>query len=151
MMKVLMVCLGNICRSPIAEGVLRHKADQQGLDYEVDSAGTAAYHIGEQPDPRMQVTAQNHGIDISGQQARQFSFEDFEDFDIIYAMDQSNYHNILSMADTDEQKAKVKMLLNEYKPGSDMSVPDPWYGGVDGFEEVFQLVEAACDNIIATR
>jgi len=150
-MKVLMVCLGNICRSPIAEGVLRHKADQQGLDYEVDSAGTAAYHVGEQPDPRMQMTAQNHGFDISGQSARQFLFEDFERFDVIYAMDQSNYQNIVSMADNEAQRAKVKLLLNEYRPGSDMSVPDPWYGEADGFEEVFQLVEAACDNIIANR
>jgi protein-tyrosine phosphatase len=150
-MKVLMVCLGNICRSPIAEGVLRHKADQQGLNYIVDSAGTAAYHVGEPPDPRMQMTAQKHGIDISGQRARQFSFDDFDDFDIIYAMDQSNYDNIISLADTEEQKDRVKLLLNEYKPGSDMSVPDPWHGGDNGFETVFQLVKAACDNIIVNK
>jgi len=147
-MKVLMVCLGNICRSPIAEGVLRHKAELKGLDYEVDSAGTAAYHVGEQPDPRMQLTAQSHGIDISSQRARQFSIEDFDRFDIIYAMDDSNYRDIISKAETDAERAKVKLLLNEYKPGSDMAVPDPWYGGTDGFERVFQLVDAACDNII---
>ncbi|MBL4578103.1 MAG: low molecular weight phosphotyrosine protein phosphatase [Flavobacteriales bacterium] len=147
-MKVLMVCLGNICRSPIAEGVLRHKAELNGLDYKVDSAGTAAYHVGEQPDPRMQLTAQSHGIDISSQRARQFSIEDFDSFDIIYAMDDSNYRDILSKAETDDERAKVKLLLNEYKPGSDMSVPDPWHGGTDGFERVFQLVDAACDNII---
>ena len=147
-MKILMVCLGNICRSPIAEGVLRHKVKQQGLDIEVDSAGTAAYHIGEQPDPRMQLTASNHEIDISGQSARQFSVDDFDDFDIIYAMDSSNYGDIVSKARDDADREKVKLLLNEYKPGSDMSVPDPWYGGSEGFERVFQLVDAACDNIV---
>ena len=147
-MKILMVCLGNICRSPIAEGVLRHKAAQLGLDIEVDSAGTAAYHVGEQPDPRMQETALKHDIDISGQSARQFSTDDFELFDIIYAMDSSNYQDILSLTEKDVHRDKVKMLLNEYKPGSDMSVPDPWYGGADGFEEVFQLVDEACGQIV---
>ena len=147
-MKVLMVCLGNICRSPIAEGVFRHKVEQQGLDYEVDSAGTAAYHVGEQPDPRMQLTAQNHGIDISAQSARQFSVEDFDRFDVIYAMDNSNLQNILALAESEDDRLKVKLLLNEFKPGSNMSVPDPWFGGVEGFEDVFQLVNAACDNII---
>lgn len=150
-MKVLMVCLGNICRSPMAEGVLTHKSDQNGLNYIVDSAGTAAYHVGEPPDPRMQMTAQKHGIDISGQRARQFSLKDFDEFDVIYAMDQSNYHNILHMAGTEEHKTKVKLLLNEFNPGSDMSVPDPWHGGDNGFEKVFQLVEAACDNIITNK
>ncbi|MBL4752976.1 MAG: low molecular weight phosphotyrosine protein phosphatase [Flavobacteriales bacterium] len=147
-MKILMVCLGNICRSPIAEGVLRHKVKQLGLDYQVDSAGTAAYHVGEQPDPRMQLTAQNHGIDISAQSARQFSYEDFDRFDVIYAMDDNNLQDILSLADSEDHRLKVKLLLNEFKPGSNMSVPDPWFGGSDGFEEVFQLVDAACDNII---
>ena len=99
----------------------------------------------------MKMNEKNHGFDISGQSARQFLFEDFERFDVIYAMDQSNYQNIVSMADNEAQRAKVKLLLNEYRPGSDMSVPDPWYGEADGFEEVFQLVEAACDNIIANR
>lgn len=147
-MKVLMVCLGNICRSPIAEGVLHHKARAHGLDFEVDSAGTAAYHVGENPDPRMQQTAREHGIDISHQTARQFTYADFEVFDVIYAMDGSNYNDIVQQAESDEQRARVKLLLNEYKPGSDMPVPDPWFGGAEGFEEVFQLVDAACDNII---
>ena len=147
-MKVLMVCLGNICRSPIAEGVLHHKAQQQGLDFEVDSAGTAAYHVGENPDSRMQDTALSHGIDISRQTARQFIYSDFDEFDVIYAMDDSNYYDIIRQADNDEQRAKVKLLLNEYKPGSDMAVPDPWFGGAEGFETVFQLVDAACDNIV---
>ena len=87
-------------------------------------------------------------MNISGQSARQFVYEDFERFDVIYAMDDSNYQNIVRLADNKEQIAKVKLLLNEYKPGSDMSVPDPWYGGADGFEEVFQLVDAACENLI---
>ena len=147
-MKVLMVCLGNICRSPMADGLLRIKAEEQGLDITVDSAGTGAYHAGEAPDKRMRETATNRGIDISMLRARQFEFEDFEDFDLIYAMDGSNYRHIIAMAESEDHKTKVKMILNETHPGSDMGVPDPYYGGDQGFEEVFNLLDDACNVII---
>jgi len=147
-MKVLMVCLGNICRSPLAEGVLRSKIEKQGLNIEVDSCGTAAYHVGEAPDSRMIQTARNHRIEISGLRGRQFSANDFNDFDMIFAMDSSNYHDILRLARDNSDKEKVSLLLNRYKPGSNMSVPDPWYGGDEGFEEVYHLIDEACENIV---
>lgn len=147
-MKILMVCLGNICRSPLAEGILSHKANENNLPIHVDSAGTAAYHVGEKPDSRSIKIAKSHGIDISKQRARQFTPEDFDNFDVIYAMDVSNYNNINALAINNEQKQKVKLILNELNPNSNTSVPDPYYGGEDGFENVFSMLNEACDNII---
>jgi protein-tyrosine phosphatase len=145
-MKILMVCLGNICRSPLAEGILAHKT--QHLSVEVDSAGTSAYHVGEAPDIRSIKTGRAHGINISNQRGRQFEAGDFERFDLIYAMDSSNLQNILKLARTEADKAKVKLLLNERTPGTNESVPDPYYGGDNGFEDVYRMLDEATDVIL---
>ena len=146
MKKILMVCLGNICRSPLAEGILRSKVNKE-LAF-VDSAGTAAYHLGNLPDERSIAVAKQYGIDISNQQARKFTEKDFLNFDVIYAMDKSNYQNIISLATSDEDVEKVKMILNESQPDKNYSVPDPYYGGKTGFEEVYKMLNQACDSII---
>lgn len=147
-MKILMVCLGNICRSPLADGLMRKKIADQGLKAEVDSAGTGDWHIGEAPDPRMIKTAKNNGLDISMLRGRQFQAEDYDNFDRIYVMDQSNYQNVVRLAQTDEQKQKVELILNEINPGSDSEVPDPYFGGDDGFSHVYNLLDSATDKII---
>lgn len=146
-MKILMVCLGNICRSPLAEGILQHKANQKGLNWKIDSAGTSGWHAGELPDSRSIAIAQKYGIDITYQRSRQFSPYDIEQFDIIYAMDASNYRDIKGMAQTEEERQKIKMILNEIEPNQNRSVPDPYYDD-NGFEEVFQMLNKACDIII---
>tara|TARA_B100001115_G_C15450417_1_gene211933 strand:+ start:90 stop:518 length:429 start_codon:yes stop_codon:yes gene_type:complete len=138
-MKILMVCLGNICRSPMAEGIMRKLGGNKIL---VDSAGTAGYHIGSQPDKRMIKMAFEHGIDISKLRARQFQADDFDLFDVIFAMDSSNYRNIISLAKDDNDKQKVKMILENG------NVPDPYYGGDEGFEHVYQLLHEACQNFL---
>lgn len=148
MSKILFVCLGNICRSAMAEGILKAKSDQHNLGLEVDSAGTSSYHIGEAPDKRMQAKAVEHGLNISNQRARQFTSEDFDEFDYIFAMDTSNYDNILRLASTNEDKKKVALFLNLSFPGEDVSVPDPYYGGAQGFEDVYQMLDKACDVFI---
>ena len=147
MTKILMVCLGNICRSPLAEGILRKKLKEKGISVVVDSAGTAPYHIGENPDPRAITTAQRHNIEISHLVGRQFTVDDFDEFDSIYAMDVSNCDNILSLARNEDDKTKVELLLNVMEPGSDRSVPDPWHGGGDGFEDVFYMLDEACEKV----
>lgn len=141
-----MVCLGNICRSPLAQGVLESKVDSSNV--QVDSAGTANYHVGEGPDPRSVATASKYGIDISRQRGRQFVVEDFDRFDHIYVMDVSNYNNVLRLARSEEDEQKVKLILNEVFPGEDREVPDPYYGGDQGFENVYQLLSEASDRII---
>ena len=146
-MRVLMVCLGNICRSPIAEGILRQKA-AQGIDVATDSAGTAAYHVGEAPDRRMIMTAGKNGIDISDLSARQFVKADYQNFDLIYAMDQSNYDNMIRLAATESDRQKVRLILNESNPGSNAEVPDPYYGGDQGFQHVIDLLDVAVDKVI---
>lgn len=146
-MRILMVCLGNICRSPLAEGILRHKAEQAGLSLEVDSAGTGHWHAGEAPDPRSVSVAQKHGLNISGQRARTLSPYDLETFDHIFAMDASNYRDILNLAVTNEEKGKVRMIMNLSQPGKNVGVPDPYYG-TDGFEHVFNMLSEACDALI---
>lgn len=148
MTKILMVCLGNICRSPIAEGILRDKAERANLDIHIDSAGTSNYHIGDHPDKRTILNAKQHQIDISHLCARQFTVTDFDKFDYIFAMDSSNYADIVSLARTETDKRKVEMILNRVYPNSNMSVPDPYFGGEQGFENVFILLDKACDVII---
>lgn len=140
-----MVCLGNICRSPLAEGILKSKVDASSVF--VDSAGTAAYHVGELPDPRSIQVARKYHIDLTDQRARKFTVKDFDEFDRIYAMDQSNYYNILSLSRGEEDSAKVKMILNESYPKQDREVPDPYYGGDQGFENVYAMLDEACEII----
>jgi protein-tyrosine phosphatase len=146
-MKILMVCLGNICRSPLAEGILRQKALEKKLNIKVDSAGTSGYHVGEPPDPRMIETAKEFGIDISYLRARRFSRADFSEFDRIYVMDESNYEDVISWAIKDGEKEKVDYLLNAVYKGKNLSVPDPYFGGKEGFYKVFKLIEEACEAI----
>ncbi len=138
-MNILMVCLGNICRSPLAEGILRTKLT---TDFFVDSAGTGGWHAGQSPDERSIATARNYGIDISNQKARKFTVSDFDTFDHIFVMDQSNYKDVLNLAPDDVAKSKVALIL-----GPSKEVPDPYYGGQDGFEKVYQLLDQACEEI----
>jgi len=140
-----MVCLGNICRSPLAEGILKSKLNPDF--YIVDSAGTSAYHIGELPDHRSIAIAKKNGIDISNQRARKFIANDFNEFDLIYAMDIENYHNICSLSTNKSNLLKVKLILNEINPLKDLSVPDPYYGGDFGFENVYEMLDKACSII----
>jgi len=146
-MKILMVCLGNICRSPVAEGVLRHLATNKNLNIEVDSAGTAAYHVGEHPDHRSVKNAKKNGVDISKLKARKFLIADFENFDRIFVMDESNYKNVISLTSISKHHEKVDFLLNHAFPGENLPVPDPSYGLEKDFEEVFQLIFKACDKL----
>ncbi|MFT6938298.1 MAG: protein-tyrosine phosphatase [Saprospiraceae bacterium] len=146
-MKVLMVCLGNICRSPLAEGILKHKVTQQGLNWEIDSAGTGAYHAGELPDSRSIAVARKYGINITDQRARQFKLSDFDEFDSIFVMDASNYQNVVSLAKTEAQKDKVELIRNLVKPGWNEQVPDPYWAD-DGFENVYQMLDEACDILM---
>lgn len=143
-----MVCLGNICRSPLADGLLRKKVKESGLDVCVDSCGTSSYHIGALPDERMMNTAKNHGYDLSDLRARQFGKSDFKNFDVIYVMDASNYNNVIQLAGSKLDSEKVKFFLNELYPNSNMSVPDPYFGGSKGFEDVFKLVDDTTDVVI---
>lgn len=138
-MNILMVCLGNICRSPLAEGILRTKLT---TDFFVDSAGTGGWHAGQSPDERSINTARNYGIDISNQKARKFTVSDFDTFDHIFVMDQSNFKDVLNLAPDDVAKSKVALIL-----GPSKEVPDPYYGGQDGFEKVYQLLDQACEEI----
>ncbi|MDC6364981.1 MULTISPECIES: low molecular weight protein-tyrosine-phosphatase [Flavobacteriaceae] len=144
--KVLMVCLGNICRSPLAEGILKSKVNPDKVY--VDSAGTAGYHVGNPPDKRSVAVAQRHGLNIGHQKCRKFSKIDFEEFDWIYVMDKSNLSNVLQLAQNEAQIQKVKLLLDESNVELD-EVPDPYYGGTDGFEYVYELINTACDFIAA--
>jgi protein-tyrosine phosphatase len=147
-MKILMVCLGNICRSPLAEGILEHKIRQAGLSWQVDSAGTNGYHIGDAPHRLSQKVAKLNGIDICNQKARQFVKEDFDSFDKIYALADDVLNEIKWIAKEKYNPKKVDLLLNELHPGKNYSVPDPWYGTESGYHEVYKLIEAACDAII---
>jgi protein-tyrosine phosphatase len=146
-MKILMVCLGNICRSPLAEGILQAKINQRGLDAEVDSAGTAAYHVGSPPDPRSEEIATQYGINISNQRARQFEIADFDHFDKIYTMDYNNFSNILSKARSADDEKKVEMIMETVYPGEQIDVPDPYYGGNNGFEKVYTMLDKSCELI----
>lgn len=147
MIRILMVCLGNICRSPLAEGILKSKLPKD--KYTVDSAGTAAYHIGSKPDVRSIAVAKKYGVDITDIRGRKFSRNDFNDFDLIFAMDESNYHDILKIAKTEDEKLKVKLILNEITPNENLSVPDPYYGGNAGFQNVYKLLDNPCNKIVS--
>ena len=140
-----MVCLGNICRSPLAEGILQSKLSADF--FEIDSAGTAGYHVGELPDKRSIAVARKYGIDITNQRSRKFAVSDFKEFDLIFAMDESNYDNIISMIDDSNDIPKVKLILNELYPSENRNVPDPYYGGDQGFENVYKMLDEACENI----
>ncbi len=144
MTEILMVCLGNICRSPLAEGILKSKLPKQS--FFIDSAGTSNYHIGELPDKRSIDVAKKYGIDITDQRGRQFKVSDFDKFDYIYVMDISNYQNVIKLARNNDDINKVELILNELDSGL-KNVPDPYYGGDSGFEDVFQLLNQACDRI----
>lgn len=142
---ILMVCLGNICRSPLAEGIMAAKVDLSKIS--VDSAGTADYHVGALPDPRSIEIAKKYGIDITHQRGRQFVQEDFDRFDEIYVMDQSNYLNVLKLARDQNDKQKVDFILNQISPGVNDEVPDPYYGGESGFDHVYRLLDEATTKI----
>ena len=145
-MKILMVCLGNICRSPLAEGILTHKT--KSLNIEVDSAGTAGYHVGQLPDSRSIEIAKKYNVDLSKQRARQFSRADFDRFDVIYAMDVNNYTHLVSLASNDDERNSIKLILNEINLNLCESVPDPYYGGENGFQDVYNMLNEACDKIV---
>lgn len=147
-MKILMVCIGNICRSPMAEGIMQNMINEQNLPWYIDSAGTTSFHVGEAPHTFSQKVAREHEINISKQRARQFEKEDFEKFDKIYAMEKEVYEEITRMTNKPEEINKVDLLLNESYPNKDKSVPDPWYGGEAGFHEAWKLISDACNKII---
>src|SRR5665213_2376017 len=140
-MKILMVCLGNICRSPLAHGIMEQLATENHLNWTIDSAGTGNWHIGQGPDPRSTRAARNHGVDISKQICRQFRVSDFDDYDVIYVMDKNNLRDVNAQARNDEDRKKVKLLLG------DQEVPDPYYDDTQ-FESVFNLVEEGCKKIV---
>ena len=150
-MRILMVCLGNICRSPIAEGILRHKAQQHGLNWIIDSAGTESYHVGEQPHRFSQKICAANGIDISYQRARQFVKADFKNYDLIYALAGDVYAEIGRIGGLQADMKKVHYFMNELNAGANQSVPDPYYGSENGYETVYQLIDKNCDAIIANH
>ena len=146
--KICFVCLGNICRSPTAEGIFQHLIDERGLEdyFEVDSAGTSAHHIGESANSKSQRTAQKHGITLNSK-ARQFKPFDLEYFDLVLAMDNENFRNVKQMADGSHDTKIGRMREFDPQPG-DGEVPDPYYGGREGFENVFQIVKRSCENLL---
>jgi len=150
MTRILMVCMGNICRSPTAEGVMRSLVREAGLDVVVDSAGTGSWHVGDPPDRRATAAARERGIVLEGA-ARQLTAADFDDYDLLLAMDRENLRGILALAPDEAAREKVR-LLRSYDPASDgidVDVPDPYYGGPQGFETVLDQVEAACRGLLA--
>jgi len=149
MVKVLFVCMGNICRSPTAEGVFRHVVEREGLSHviEIDSAGTHAYHIGEPPDPRSTSVAMQRGVDLSTQRARRAIESDLEEFDFVLAMDRDNYANLSNIC-SPEHEHKLSLFLDYAKDLPESEVPDPYYGGGKGFDRVLDLVEAASEGLL---
>ena len=143
--KILMVCLGNICRSPLAEGILASKLPKN--KFKVDSAGTGSWHIGHKPDERSVAEAKKNKINISNQKGRQFSKSDFDAFDYIYVMDNSNYNTVIELAENLEQKQKVKLILDELFPNEKVDVPDPYFGLPNGFQIVYSMLDEVCDAI----
>ena len=147
-MRILFVCLGNICRSPLAEGILQHKARRHGLDIEADSAGFERFHVGDGADPRSQRVAAQNGINLANHTARLFRTFDFDHYDRIYVMDSHNYSDVMSVARNQDDRNKVDFILNLAHPGTNQPVPDPYYGGKDGFEKVYRMLDEACDVLI---
>jgi protein-tyrosine phosphatase len=143
-----MVCLGNICRSPLAEGILASKLPKD--KFVVDSAGTGHWHVGKHPDERSITTAKKNGIDISNQKGQLFTPKHFDEFDYIYVMDSSNYEDVIFLAKTEEHKNKVKLILDELFPGENVDVPDPYYGLQNGFDMVYEMLDEATD-LLATK
>ena len=143
--KILMVCLGNICRSPLAEGILAAKLPKD--KFTVDSAGTGSWHIGHSPDDRSIAVAKKNKISISNQKGRQFSTTDFDAFDYIYVMDNSNYEDVVQLAENQQQKEKVQLILNELFPNEKVDVPDPYFGLPNGFEIVYNMLDEVCEII----
>jgi len=141
-----MVCLGNICRSPLAEGILKSKIDSDNIF--VDSAGTGHWHVGNKPDPRSIEVAKKYQIDISNQRGRQFSKQDFDNFDYIFVMDSSNKEDVLSLARNGADKAKIHLILDELFANKNIDVPDPYYEGSQGFESVYQMLDQSCESIV---
>lgn len=148
-MNILMVCLGNICRSPLAEGILQHKADKAGLDWKVDSAGTNGYHVGEAPHKLSQKIAKLKGLDISRQCARRFKADDFEKYDKIYAMAGDVIDEMKWIAGDQYDALKVELLMNELHPGQNEDIPDPWYGTEPGYHTTYELIDKATDALIS--
>lgn len=146
MQKILFVCLGNICRSPLAEGIMLHLKNKYDLLVHIDSAGTANYHVDEAPDRRTIANAKKNGVDLSALRARQFNYSDYTEFDKILVMDKNNLKNVLSLARNEEEKKKVSLFLNAVYNNPDLEVPDPYYGSEKDFEAVFQLLYKACEN-----
>ena len=147
-MHILMVCLDNICRSPLAEGIMQEKIAIAGLDWAVDSAGTGGWHAGDTPDARSVMTAREMDIDISMQRARKFVVSDFDRFDHILVMDSQNMVDVLRLARHDDDRKKVELIMNFAHPDRNINVPDPYYGGHDGFQNVFQMLDTACDAFL---
>jgi protein-tyrosine phosphatase len=144
--KILMVCLGNICRSPLAEGILKSKLDLN--KFEVQSAGTGGWHVGSLPDSRSIEVAKKNGLDITDQRGKKFSTYDFEIYDYIFVMDNSNFKDVIKLAKSDDEKSKAHLILDEIFPGENVDVPDPYYGGDKGFENVYQMLDEACEKIV---
>lgn len=147
-MKILMVCLGNICRSPLGEGILEDKVKKAGLNWTIDSAGTSSYHDGDAPHILSQKVAKLHNIDISKQICRQFTKEDMLQFDKIYAMDKEVYNDIKHISGVLWNSNKTDLLMNELYPAKNIDVPDPWYGTEKNYHEVYKMIDKACDAII---
>lgn len=147
-MKILMVCLGNICRSPIAHGLLQHKSEQRGLHWEIDSAGTSNFHEGELPNPKSIAVMRRNGIDITYQHSRPVTRKDLEHYDLLYVMDSNNYQEVSAMATSEEELAKVKLILNEVSPGMNRLVPDPYGQSEEQYQQVYTLLDEATDKII---
>ena len=148
MTRILMVCLGNICRSPLAEGILRQKINEKGLDWEVDSAGTSGYHAGSLPDTRSIGVAKAHGVDILDQRSRPLQDADFSNFDLVYVMDKANLRDVKAMAPTVELAKKVQLIMDLVHPGAHVEVPDPYWND-HGFEGVFQMLDEACSVLVS--
>ncbi len=143
--KILMVCLGNICRSPLAEGILASKLPEN--DFLVDSAGTGHWHVGNPPDKRSILTAEKNGIDITNQRGKLFKPSFFQEYDYIYVMDTNNYADVIKMAKNEDEKKKVQLILDELFPGENVDVPDPYNGIQSNFDQVFEMLEEACESI----
>lgn len=146
--KILMVCLGNICRSPIAEGVLKYYSDKENLKLFVDSAGTNGFHNGESPHKNSQKVCKLNGIDISNQKSRRINKSDMDKFDVVYIMDSEVLDELTCLVDIDKYEKKIRFLMNEVEPNTNKGVFDPYYGGEDGFHEVFKMIDSACKCIV---